>query len=81
MIRSVRRVLLTLTSEREMTEDQLYTFMCEAVTIVFSRPLTPVMLELDSELPLTKSLPEYECNHRLVPVAMEEAKNVSCCRG
>ena len=53
MIRSVRRALLALSNEREMNEDQLRTFLSEAESIVNSRPLTPVTLEVDSGLPLT----------------------------
>ena len=53
LIRSVRRALLALSNEREVNEDQLRTFLSKAKSIVNSRHLTPVTLEVDSDLPLT----------------------------
>ena len=63
MVRSVRRALLSLTEERTVTEDQLRTFLFEVEAIVNSRPLTPITLEMDRELPLTP-------NHFLRPNAV-----------
>jgi len=53
MIRSVRRVLSSLTNDRVLTGDQLETFLLEAESIVNSRPLTPVTMDTDGETPLT----------------------------
>jgi len=54
MVRSVRRALLSLTEERTITEDQLRTFLFEVEAILNSHPLTPITLEMDSELPLAR---------------------------
>ena len=40
MIRSVRRVLLAVTSDHLLTDEQLSTAMCEAERVVNDRPLT-----------------------------------------
>ena len=53
MIRSVRRILVSLTEERTLNEDQLHTFLLEAESILNSRPLIPVTTEADSQEPLT----------------------------
>ncbi|XP_078495525.1 uncharacterized protein LOC144750934 [Ciona intestinalis] len=53
MIRSVRRVLLSLSAQRPLTDDELQTLLLEAEAILNSRPLTPVTIDRDSELPLT----------------------------
>ena len=71
LIRSVRRALLALTNEREMNEDQLRTFLSEAESIVNSRPLTPVTLEVDSDLPLTPNhFLKLRASSGLLPVAV-----------
>lgn len=53
MIRSVRRILTSLSGERTLTEDQLHTLLLEAESILNSRPLTPVTLDVDHQTPLT----------------------------
>ena len=53
MIRSVRRLLLSLSNERTLTDDQLHTLMLEAEAILNARPLTPVKLDCDGMTPLT----------------------------
>jgi len=53
----------TSMKERTMAEDQLRTFLLEVEAIMNSRPLTPITLEVDSELPLTP-------NHFLRPNAV-----------
>jgi len=53
MIRSVRRVLSTLTNDRVLTDDQLETFLLGAESVVNPRPLTPVTMDTDGETPLT----------------------------
>ena len=71
LIHSVRRALLALSNEREMNEDQLRTFLNEAESIVNSRPLTPVTLEVDSDLPLTpKHFLKMSASSGLHPVAV-----------
>ena len=53
MIRSVRRILTSLCGERELTEDQLHTFLLEVESILNSRPLTPVTMDLEGKEALT----------------------------
>ncbi|XP_078493208.1 uncharacterized protein LOC144748760 [Ciona intestinalis] len=60
MIRSTRRILLSLAGDRILNEDQMQTFLLEAESILNSRPLTPVTLDDAGEMPLTP-------NHLLRP--------------
>ena len=53
MIRSVRRILTSLTADRTLNDDQLHTFLLEAEAILNSRPLTPVTIEPEGAGPLT----------------------------
>ena len=53
MIRSVRRILISLTSQRNLSDDQPHTFLLEAESILNSRPLSPVILDIDEQKPLT----------------------------
>ena len=53
MIRSVRRILLSLASERTLTDDQLHTLLLETESILNSRPLIPVTMDDDNATPLT----------------------------
>ena len=53
MIRSVRRILTSLTADRTLNDDQLHTFLLEAEAILNSRPLTPITIDLEGVEPLT----------------------------
>ena len=71
LIRSIRRALFALSNEREMNEDQLRTFLIEAESILKSRPLTPVTLEVDSDHPLTPNhFLKLNASSGLQPVAV-----------
>ena len=54
-IRSVRRILQAVTPNKGkgMDDDALLTVFCEVETIVNSRPLTDVSIDVEEELPLT----------------------------
>ena len=56
LIRSVRRVLRGITSEQEMSEDNLTTFFCEAEKILNDRPLTSLTDDPDDQTPITPNL-------------------------
>ena len=47
MIRSFRQILTSLMTERTLDDDQLHTFLLEAVSILNSRPLTPITTDAD----------------------------------
>ena len=53
MIKSVRRILIALTKDQTLSDDQLQTFLLEAEAILNARPLTPVTLNEAGETPLT----------------------------
>jgi len=53
MVRSVKRILTSLSGERTLTDDQLHTFLLEAEAILNPRPITPVTLDVDGKIPLT----------------------------
>ena len=53
MIKTIRRILISLSGERELNDDQLQTFLLEAESIINSRPLTPITMDIDSQEPLT----------------------------
>ena len=53
MIRSVRRILTSLMTERTLDNDQLHTFLLEAESILNSRLLTPITTDADVTEPLT----------------------------
>ena len=56
LIRSIRETLLGVTTEQEMSEDNLNTFLCEAEKILNDRPLTKVSDDPDDQTPLTPNL-------------------------
>ena len=52
-IRSVRRMLISITDDQCLSDDQLHTFLLEAESIMNSRPLIPITLDVDSHEVLT----------------------------
>ena len=56
LIRSIRETLLGITTEQEMSEDNLTTFFCEVEKILNDRPLTQVSNDPNDQTPLTPSL-------------------------
>ena len=56
LIRSIRETLLGLTTQQEMTEDNLTTFFCEIEKILNDRPLTQISNDPNDQTPLTPSL-------------------------
>ena len=53
MIRSVRQILTSLTTEQTLDDDQLHTFLLEAESILNSRLLTPIITDADGLEPFT----------------------------
>ena len=53
MIRSLRQILTSLTTERTLDDSQLHTFLFEAESILNSRPLTPITTDADGLESLT----------------------------
>ena len=53
MIKTIRRIFISLSGERELNDDQLQTFLLEAESIINSRPLPPITMDIDSQEPLT----------------------------
>ena len=53
MIKTIRRILISLSGERELNDDQLQTFLLEADSIINLRPFTPITMDIDSQKPLT----------------------------
>ena len=53
LIRSIRRILRGVTSEQEMTEENLTTFLCEAEKILNDRPLTSVSDDPNDDTPIS----------------------------
>ena len=52
-IRSVRRMLISIADDQCLSDDQLHTFLLEAESIMNSRPLIPITLDVDSHEALT----------------------------
>ena len=74
MIRSVRRILTSLTSEQKLTDDQLHALLLEAEATLNSRPLTPVTMDADGKEPLTP-------NHLLKLYPVENLPPTTTCPG
>jgi len=73
MIRSVRRVLLSLTNNRVLTDDQQETIFLEVESIFNSRLLTPVTTATDGETPLMPNhLLRVNASVGLLPTHTEE---------
>ena len=53
MIHSVREILLAVMPKKTLTDDELHTLLLEIESIINSRPLTDVPLELNETTPLT----------------------------
>ncbi|XP_043196375.1 uncharacterized protein LOC122367397 [Amphibalanus amphitrite] len=53
LIRSVRKILGALLREQTFNDETLYTFLCEAESIMNNRPLIPVTSDPRDQLPLT----------------------------
>ena len=53
MIRTVRELLASLTSEKNLDDDVLYTLLLGVEAMINSRPLTDVFMDVDADLPLT----------------------------
>ncbi|PIK37642.1 hypothetical protein BSL78_25513 [Apostichopus japonicus] len=53
MIRSVRRILVNLLSQKTVTDEALLTLMTEVEAILNGRPLTPLSMDPKDEEPLT----------------------------
>jgi len=56
LIRSVRRTLRGVTSEQEMSDDNLSTVLCEVEKVLNDRPITALSNDPNDELPLTPNL-------------------------
>ena len=67
LIRSFRRILRYLLTQQTVSDDTLLTLMIEVESILNSRPLTPVTMDPEAEVPLTP-------NHLLL---MREVANLS----
>ena len=81
MIRSVRRILISLTSQRNLSDDQLHTFLLEAESILNSRPLSPVILDIDEQKPLTPNhLLKLHPTQELPPVLTSKEDCYAKCR-
>ena len=52
-IRPVRRMLISIADDQCLPDDQLHTFLLEAESIMNSRPLIPITLDVDSHEALT----------------------------
>ena len=53
MMQSVRHILISLTSQKNLSDDQLHTFQLEAESILNRQPFSPVILHIDEQKRLT----------------------------
>ena len=68
LIRSVRQILMGLTTEQKLTEEGLHTLMCEAEAIINSRPLTIVSNDWRDPNPISPNdLLLLKSNYELPP--------------
>jgi hypothetical protein len=66
-IRSVRKILTSLTSEQTLKEESLRTLLCEVEAILNSRPLTTVLSDSKDLQPLTPNDLLLLCNEMSMP--------------
>lgn len=78
LIRSVRKHLIFLANEQILTDESLHTFLCEAETIINSRPLTIVSSDVNDLNPLTPNdLLLNKSNSSLPPGLFNSSDNFS----
>ena len=70
MIRSVRRILVTLLHLQSLTDETLHTFMCEVEYILNNRPLTPVSADPRDQNPLLPNDILLSRNASSIPVGI-----------
>ena len=82
MIRSVRRILVTLLHLQSLTDETLHTFMCEVEYILNNRPLTPVSADPRDQNPLSPNdilcFQETHLQSQLVYLAMRTSMGENC---
>ena len=81
MIWLVRHIVISLTSQWNLSDDQLHTFLLEAESILNSRPLSPGILDIDEQKPLNPNhLLKLHPTQALPPVfTSKEDCYAKCC--